>query len=319
MPASLVLILSSLTLRYSTVLYSHILATLLVAAAFLMLVLWYDTRSVRYLFWGHLVLVSALVVEHPTLVVYPAVLAFLLLATRATFLTRKGIAAFVVSGAIPTIPFLIYNYVNFDNPFSIAQFHQAAFDYFQNPLDIFSLHRFPQMAKQVLFLSRGFTTLFTSSPYYLLVPLAAIPFVRKEIAWNAKYSLALAALVLSIVPATTFSGDSGYDYDYRQMLFGLPFLMLFLVVFLNCLHSKLKGVRDPRSVGTTLVVLALALRGWTTQFAHIRHSDQYVFDTPFVNAGAALHNTLPIIVAGAIAAGWLALRRRARTEISPGG
>jgi hypothetical protein len=317
MPASFVLILSSLTLRYSTVLYSHILATLLVAGAFLMFVLLYDTLSLRYLFWGHLLLASAVVVEHPTLVIYLAALAFLLLAARANFLTRRGIAAFVVSGAIPAIPFLTYNYVNFDNPFSIAHFHQASFDYFQNPLDIFSLHRFPLMAKQVLFLDRGFTSLFTSSPYYLLVPLAAIPFLRREIAWNAKYSLALAALVASIVPATTFSGDSGYDRDYRQMLFGLPFLMLFLVVFLDHVYSKSKGLSDPRSIVTTVIVLALAFRGWTAQFAHIRHNAQYVFDTSFMNTGAVLHNTLPIIVVGAIVAGWLAFQRRARANVVP--
>jgi hypothetical protein len=317
MPASFVLILTSLTLRYATVLYSHILATLLVAGAFLMFVLLYDTRSLRYLIWGHLLLASAVVVEHPTLVIYLPVLAFLLLAARPTFLTRKGIAAFIVSGAIPAIPFLIYNYVNFDNLFSIAHFHHSTFDYFQNPRDIFSLHRFPRMAKQVLFLDGGFTSLFTSSPYYLLVPLAAIPFLRGEITWNAKYSLALAALAVSIVPATTFSGDSGYDNDHRQMLFGLPFLMLFLVVFLNYLYSKLEGLRDLRSIVTTLIVLALAFRAWTVQFAHIRHNEQYAFNTPFINAGAALHNTLPIIVCGAIVAGWLAFRHRARADAVP--
>jgi hypothetical protein len=317
LPASLILILTSLTVRYSTVLYSHILATVLVAAGYLMFVLLYDTHRLRFLFWGHLLLATAVVVEHPTLLIYLAAIVFVVLVARATFLSRRGIAAFIISGAIPAIPFFTYNYVNFDNPFSIAQFHQAAYDYFQNPLDIFSISRFPLMAKQVLFYDRGFVSLFTSSPYYLLVPLAAIPFVRREIAWNAKYSLALAAFVLSILPATTFSGDSGYDYDYRQMLFGLPFLMLFLVVLLNYLYSKFKGIWDPRSIAVTIIMLALAFRGWTAQFAHIRHNEQYVFDTPFINAGAALHNTLPIIVVGAIIAGWLGFRRRARAKALP--
>jgi hypothetical protein len=317
LPASIILILSSLTLRYSTVLYSHILATVLVAAGYLMFVQLYDTHRLRFLFWGHLLLATAVVVEHPTLLIYLAAIAFVLLTSRATLLSRRGIAAVIVSGAIPAIPFLTYNYVNFDNPFSIAQFHQASYDYFQNPLDIFSISRFPLMAKQVLFYDRGFVSLLTSSPIYLLVPLAAIPFVRKAIAWNAKYGLALVALVVSILPATTFSGDSGYDYDHRQMLFGLPFLMLFLVVFVNYLYSRFKGVRDPRSIVVTLILLALAFRGWTVHFAHIRHAEQFVFKTPFINAGAALRNTLPIIVMGAIVAGWLSFRQLARANDLP--
>jgi hypothetical protein len=313
---SAVLLTSSLTLRYSTVLYSHLPATLLVSSAYLMLMRFYDDRRLPSLFWGNLFLAAAVVIELPTLLIYVPVILFLVLATRETALTPRGLGVFLASAAIPAIPFLVYNYVNFDNPLSIAHFHHTSFNYFQNPGDIFKLSRFPLMFKQVVLYAPGFTSLLASSPYYLLGFLAAIAFARGRPKWNAKHSLALAALAVSIIPATTFSGDSGYDYDYRQMLFGLPFAMIFVAISVNYIYAGLKSIRDPRCLAASLGLVGLAVRGWIVNFEHIRHVGQFQFPTPFVNAGPALRNTLPIIVIGALVVVLRALRRHGKPSRS---
>lgn len=283
---------STLLLRYSTVLYSHILAALFVSISFLLLLKYTRSRQVLTLFTAAMSFAFAALVEHISIVLLPALLGYLLMKDwRLLFGWRQfGLAVF--GFMLPLAPFFIYNYNSFDNPFCIAHFHHSTWGSFHTPRAIFPGRDVARRIEVLFFARRYYVSLFGSAVHLLLLVLLPFCFFRSTFLSSESKAL-LIGVICGVVPIFFASSNSGWDLDYRHILFVLPFFLLLWSLVLRELLSRI-NVSWAQWV-TMLGILISAVYSAYLQFDHIRHSRQPFMPGHLYNVEAAVYNVLPIV------------------------
>ncbi len=296
----LTLVLSTLILRYSTVLYSHMITAFLVSLAIFLLLESENKNRFYQLLLAAWVLSLAVLVEHPAVVLFIPLGIYCLLRYKLTLFWPSRLLLMIFAVVLPLLPLLAYNAMNFDGPFVIAHFYQTAYPRLHKLETILDPYQAPFKLWELLFGGNGFTSLFNSSPYLYLALASLLIFPLRMEKFNRVHFFLLASCLLGILPPALFSVDPGYDQDYRQALFVLPFIAVFLA--LGVKHILL-SFREPAFFARFVFVatfLVIAIRSAQIHFEHIRHENQPVYLDYLVNSEAALRNTAPIIIAAGL-------------------
>lgn len=316
LPASLALAFTALPgtllLRYGTVLYSHVFATLLVTVAVLAWLRWGRRGGLARLALGSAALSWAVVVEYPTVLLFVPAIAWGL-AHPSGRGRRPAAVAVVVAAALPALAALLaYNQASFGDPFTIAHFHHRTVSEHHELASTFDWRNIPRHGWLLLFEPRRFHSLFGASPQLLAaLPGLAIAFTADRERWR-DWTWMLASLLLAWLPAAAYAvAVGGYDRDHRQMLYGLPFLLVFVGLAMRRLEGR-SALAGWSAWATATGYAAMA------QLEHLRHAGQTSFGSHWVNAGPALWNTLPLVLAAfVLTLAWIAahpLRPRGAEE-----
>ncbi|MCB1803688.1 MAG: hypothetical protein KDJ99_00615 [Candidatus Competibacteraceae bacterium] len=176
MASSLALMFGTIMIRYSTVFYSHIFATGLLIYSLLIVFSYKRRKSVNLLSIGIFLLSFAVFTEHLTVLVFVPVIVYLSVQNSEDLLRFSSIVKLLVAGLLPMSALMMYNWICFSSPFSIAHFHHAT-DTSNHALG--TLLHFDQTlaaAKNLLFGApkavvgrQDLVGLFSSSPFLYLV------------------------------------------------------------------------------------------------------------------------------------------------------
>lgn len=284
--------LGTLFLRYSTVLYSHIFAALFVSLSFMLLLKYVKTRGLLTLFVACLSFGFAIIVEHLSIVLAPAFFCYLLLKDwRLIFGWRRFFIA-IIGLIIPLGPFFVYNYLSFGNPFCIAHFHHSIWGSFHTPRAVFPGRKIAVRTQQIFFSGTPFVSLFGSAAHLLLLGFLPICFIRTR--FRSVESLILTVCVIcGLTPIVFASSSSGWDLDYRHVVFAVPFVVLLWSLVLGDVLTWCKARWYQMLI--LLGVVASVIYSANLQFNHIRHPRQPFMPGNWYNVEAAVYNVLPIV------------------------
>lgn len=319
--AALGLVLSTLLVRYCTVLYAHALTTALTTSGFV--AVFHATRRPercrRWLAAGGFLLASAVACEPLAFLLYAPVLGYVLL-RRGPPRSRVRSAGLLAAGsAVPFLVIACFNLRYFGHPVWGAYFHHASYEYNRSLTTAFlpsPRHVFHWLGR-LLCSPPPFTSVLCSSPILLLALGSAPLFLLRKVRWTAEHACLLSAFALVLVATAMYREPfGGYDLDYRYMLFVLPCVFPFAAAPLMWLTQR------RRRGGLFLLALAFtACLLWVSaraQFAHLRHPLQRSVERRIANWRPAFVNTLPFVLAGAGVTAGIASRSRRKT-ISPRG
>jgi hypothetical protein len=284
--SALTLVFGTIALRYSTVFYSHIFASALLVWGLVLTFNYRQRGDPKHLCCGVFLISGATLAEHLAILAFIPVIVYLALSLGKT-LFRPAIAIpVVISGLVPMLALMYYNYVCFESPFSIAHFHHSS------------------------------DTMMSASPF-LYFALLWIPLVlsgRNKL--RGEHMVLLTAFCLILAGAASFWAPyGGWDRDYRYFLIAVPLLAPFLAKVLDFLltGSNLPWVNIGRYLCLALFVLAIIV-SITNQLHHVRHQMQMQYNTHFPNWEAALTNVsvavLVIVLIGMVLYGASRLVRR---------
>ena len=296
--SSLAIIAGTILLRYGTVFYSHSLAAALLSGGLLLVFSARRQRRGNRLAAGIFLLSCAVLVEHLLVLVFFAVLPYLL--TASPELRRRGnVLKAICAGLLPMSVLMSYNTICFDSPFSIAHFHHAS-DPQNHQLN--SLLRVEQSWNAALNLLFGaprsevgrqdLVGLFSSSPFLWITLLFPWAIATGEHGRRSEYLVLAACISLLVIGASSvFAPYGGWDRDYRYFAAMLPLL----APFLGCVLQAL--LRPSTSVPWNAVRIAL-LAGCAgllilsigNQLQHLRHPAQVQYPALLVNLEPALVN-----------------------------
>ncbi len=293
------LLFGTIMLRYATVFYSHIFAACLLVFGLLLVFSYRRKNSINLLTLGIFLLSFAVITEHLIVVVFLPVFAYLIAQKSADLVRPISLAKLSLAGIVPMLALMIYNWICFDSPFSIAHFHHASDA--QNH-ELGTLLRFDHTlsaAKNLLFGApksvvgrQDMVGLFSSSPFLyfvLLFPLLAILGYRQVTLEH--WVLAVSILLLILGGASVFAPYGGWDRDYRYFLVAIPLFGPFLGSVLDVLFEK-----NNEWMGRCIKYLALfgfsalCILSLRDQLAHIRHPGQIQYTHLLVNYDAAIVN-----------------------------
>jgi len=297
----------TLLLRYATVLYSHVFATALVTAAFAAWLRWGRTGRLGWLAAGSAALSWAVVVEYATVLLFLPAVAWGLAHPSVRGRRPEALAVFVAAGLPALAALLLYNQASFGDPFTIAHFHHSTVAEHRSLGSTFDPGNVPHHGWLLLFEARRFVSVFASGPQLLLaLPGVVLAFRGGR---RADHGLVLAGFAVAWLPTAAYAVEiGGYDRDYRQMLFGLPFLLVFVGRTLAWAATRSRAVHAG--------AWALYAAGWAwavpMQLAHVRHAGQAELGSDWPNLGPALWNGLPLALLGSafVLALWWRARRR---------
>jgi hypothetical protein len=280
------------------VLYSHIFAAFFVSLSFFQLLKYVKNREVLSLFVAALSFSFAILVEHISVVLLPALLVYLVMKDWRLLFGWRQFWAATFGFMVPLLPFFIYNYNSFDSPFCIAHFHHSTWGSFHTPKAIFPGRDITGRVERLFFTKEHYISLFGSTAHLLLLILSPFCLFRSTFS-SAESKALLLGMICGVVPVIYASSKSGWDLDYRHILFVLPFILLSwslaLRELLSCIHVRWAWWLVLLGIGGSTIYSAIV------QFGHIRHSRQPLMQGYFHNLEAAAYNVLPmVLIVGAI-------------------
>ncbi|TXS96655.1 hypothetical protein FV139_04050 [Parahaliea maris] len=298
MLASPSVLFGTILLRYSTLFYSHIVAAALLSLSVLLFFRfrkrggWVCLGNACFLFS------LAVLVEHLMVLAGLPLAIYLLFCARERLLRPLSLLVAAAAAMIPMAVLMVYNWVCFDSPFSIAHFHHSTdaanhqlstllrvSHSFDAAINLFFGAPKAEVGRQDL------VGLFSHSPFLLLC-LALAPLAVPGWRYKAEGVVLLAAFLLLVAGgASVFAPYGGWDRDYRYFVAGVPLLapLVALVLdFLGRLHrGRAAALARVAVVGLILVLFLYSVR---LQFEHLRHPGQIPYDSLWVNLGASFQN-----------------------------
>jgi hypothetical protein len=305
-------LLSTLTLRYATVLYSHDLTAALVTGALLLFVKHRREGSRRPLVFASFLLAYAVVCE--PLALFLSIPVLLYLAADGLRALAARLPPLALGAAVPAFLLMAYNAACFDSPFAIAYFHHATYLEVRSVTTTFDPADALSRCATLLLDGGRFTGVFSHSPALVLSVLATVLVIARPPEAKSEHALYLSAFLWALAPLSFYvMARGGWDEDYRLMLFGLPGLLPALALPLSELRrARSERLRRAGSACYLMALSALFAIGAGRQLAHVRHELQVPYETHLPNLLPALVNTLPVALAGIALVGGRSLLRRRR-------
>jgi hypothetical protein len=321
--SALTLVFGTIALRYSTVFYSHIFASALLVWGLVLTFNYRQRGDPKHLCCGVFLISGATLAEHLAILAFIPVIVYLALSLGKTLFRPAILIPVVISGLVPMLALMYYNYVCFESPFSIAHFHHSSDTRNHEFRTMFKLESALKVLTNLLFGApksevgrQDITGLMSASPF-LYFALLWIPLVlsgRNKL--RGEHMVLLTAFCLILAGAASFWAPyGGWDRDYRYFLIAVPLLAPFLAKVLDFLltGSNLPWVNIGRYLCLALFVLAIIV-SITNQLHHVRHKMQAQYNTHFPNWEAALTNVsvavLVIVLIGMVLYGASRLVRR---------
>ncbi len=292
---SVFFLFGTLMIRYSTLLYSHVPAVILVTIAYFLLFEFKKRRKIICLSAACFSLSCAVLCEHIIIVLYLPIAVYMLAAGKE-FLKPRILLAGVISAVLPMIPLLVYDYVNFENPFVIAHMHHSSLKFHESLSTTFNFSNVPTHMKLLLvsysIAEYPFISLFQSSSFLIFMILLPLLLILQKRVLRPELWICLIGFAISVTAVCSYDIPiGGYDLDYRHMLFAIPLLCpLFAETLLQAKgFFEQKGVRY--GFPAFLMVLSIfASCSFITQLEHVRI---YLFQE---KNSALFYNFLPGLV-----------------------
>jgi hypothetical protein len=297
--SSAAVLFGTILIRYTTVFYSHALATAFLVSGLFCVFSFRNSGAQARVIGGVFLLSCAVLVEHLTVLVFLPVLAYLLYTMPREILRPTSIAGVVLAGLVPMSLLMTYNYICFDSPLSIAHFHHS---HDKANHEISTLLRFDKASSAAINLLFGapksevgrqdLTGLFSSSPFLYFAffyPCLLVAGYRKP---SAEHLTLFCCMVLLIVGgASVWDPYGGWDRDYRYFVVIAPLFTPFLGTVLDFLFER----HSRHSVNfvkyaAILMFVGLFYVSVTHQLAHVRHAVQIQAPSILINTGPALVN-----------------------------
>lgn len=292
-------ILGTILLRYSTVFYSHILASTLVVFSFLLCFKYVKEGGLIKLSLASFCLGFAVVVEYIAIVLYLPLSLYLLFKMKKNLFHWKTFACIIIASAIPAAILLAYNYICFDNPLSIAHFYHSR-DYTKHSVktlfifqqSIIQNYRLLFGAPVEIVQKKDLMGLLTSSPFLLFIFLSIPLLIRKKIEITPEHWTVLAGFACVMFIASSISKPyGGWDRDYRYFCMAVPLLAPLLATVITWTIKGTKGiVSQKRKIVVMVIFIFPLLFSISNQLDHIRHIPQKKYPTHFINFEAAIIN-----------------------------
>ncbi|GEM_PF-1706952 len=290
--------IGTILLRYGTLLYSHIFTSLLVVSSYSLAVMYSRNRKLPLLCISTFLIAYAVITEYMAVLLLVPLFLYYILKCRKDFLTVSHILGFLISGLIPAFVLMGYNYVNFGNPFSIAQFHHSSYVFYHTPGSIFFGSSFFMNAKTLMIHSANHATLFGNSLFICLILLLPLLMYSQKKRPDAEMLLFLSGFMIVALGISSYTmSTGGIDLNYRHMLFGVPLLAPLLAETFSSLQKFCEG-RKWGSVYTLYVVVfaGLLLYSFVLHVTHVGTSYQAQRESIFFNIDAAFCNCSWFIV-----------------------
>lgn len=286
------LFLGTPAFAYSTVLYGHMVSSVLTIVAFYLLYKYLllepgSPRSGRYIFLAGLASGWAVVTEYPTALIVTMLALYCFIHS----IFRNGIRSFrfgyfILGLLLPAGVMIGYNYLVFDNPLYIAYFDEKAAPhtaYQQGGILGLNIHA-RQFLEAIYQTSFGpFRGLFHLSPLLILIAPGVIYFAREK-------GKRVLFIVLWILVATYFLINSIYPYWYGGRALGarhamevLPYIVLLAFYFI---------VRFPR-FSSVLVLVSIFFMLTATSIRpeeYVRHPFRDLYFYAFFNGNLSLNH-----------------------------
>ncbi|MEH6587263.1 MAG: hypothetical protein V7720_11940 [Halioglobus sp.] len=297
--AAVTLMAGTVLMRYSTLLYSHVTAAALLIWGLLLIFRFRTHGRSLDVITGTFLLSLAVLVEHLLILAFIPVFTYLLLYCRSRLLSPKTLAMTITAGLLPMLALMVYNWVCFESPFSLAHFHHST-DTANHQLG--SLFKFENQGKvlQNLFFGapkeevgrQDLTGLISASPFLIIILLPLINrLLKKE--WPKAEIVTLASVIaLIVLGASSFhSPYGGWDRDYRYFVVIVPLFAPFVAQALTLMFKPAENTIIRVAQWLLLVIFSyLAWLSISFHFQHIRHAMQVQYETPWINLQAALVN-----------------------------
>ena len=286
-----VFVFMTIAFRYSTVLYSHILSTTLVLGAYCLLFSSARKGGEIKFSMGIFVLAWAVLVEHITILLFIPLSIYFLFLKPNKVITKKSLSYALMLSMIPASILLIYNSVNFDNPFSIAPFHHGS-DFFNHTFKTMFVPGQSIVVFLKLLFSLNVNSLFISSPILFFI-LMFVPLVKKDKKLvNLELFICLTSFLIIGLAASGFKSPfGGYDKDYRYFLSGVPLLAPFFAICLRECTNFIQNKFTKKGIFIYWILVGLILvKSFLFQFNHIRHKGYISLQTHFSNIMPAFQN-----------------------------
>lgn len=289
-------VLGTILLRYSTLLYSHILSCALIIFSFLLFFKYVKEGGLSKLSLASFCLAYAVLVEHVAFVLYFPLSCYLLVKLKKKLFHWKTLSCIIIATIIPAAILLAYNYTCFENPLSIAHFYHSV-DYQNHSFK--TLFVFKQSLIQIYRLFFGAPVeivhkqnlmgLLPSSPFLIFIFLCIPFFIKKQIKISLEHWTAFTGFVCVMFFASSiFDPYGGWDRDYRYFCIVVPLLApLLTIVLKRMLQASLS--KQFKIVLLTVFCISV-LYSISTQLIHIRHIFQEKYPSHFINFGAAIVN-----------------------------
>jgi hypothetical protein len=310
--AALALMAGTLLLRYSTLFYSHITAAALLTWGLWLIFRFRQSASTTALAAGVGLLSLAVLVEHLLVFAFAPVLIYLAVYGRKTLLQPGVLAAVMIAGLLPMAVLMLYNWVCFDSPFSLAHFHHSTDTANHQLSTLFQPERILGVLQNLLLGApreevgrQDLTGLLSSSPFLLIVLIPLIRGVFNRSKPKPETLVLAASIVLIMLGASSFhSPYGGWDRDYRYFLVIVPLLAPFiaggLAMMITTTENKLVRAAQGLAVAASGYLLWISV---SFHFQHVRHAAQIPYPTPWINLPASLVNvSLFWLIAAACAA-----------------
>jgi hypothetical protein len=307
-------ILGTILLRYSTVFYSHILASALVVFSFLLFFKYVKEGGLIKLSLASFCLGFAVVVEYIAVVLYLPLSFYLLFKMKKILFHWKTFVCIIIASAIPAAILLTYNYICFDNPLSIAHFYHSR-DHTKHSIktlfvfqqSIIQNYRLLFGAPVEIVQRKDLMGLLTSSPFLLFIFLSIPLFIRKKIKITPENWTAFAGFACVMFFASSISNPyGGWDRDYRYFCIAVPLLAPLLATVIKWIIQGSNGIVSQKRKIVVMTIFSFpVLYSISKQLDHIRHIPQKKYPTHFINFEAAIIN-IGLFFILFVFLGWLA-------------
>jgi hypothetical protein len=331
--------LGTILLKYGTLLYSHIFAALLVTLSYMFAIRYARDKGKHFLCASTFFLAYAVISEYMTVFLFLPLLIFYLYRCRKDFMRISHIAVFLVSGAIPAIILMSYNYINFGGFFSLAQFHHSTYVFYHNFGSIFFGTDFLYNARTLLFcspkyvtladgtvaLSPEYVTLFGGSVFLLFAFLLPFTYPVLKKKPSAELVFFLAGFIFSAAGIFSYTlCTGGIDLNYRHMLFAVPLLAPVVAeVFASVEELSLRFKSKYAYALFILMFVMTFAYSLIFQIRHLRSSFQLRHEITAYNFTSAVNNCsyfmlLFVVYAALAVLLWGLMRTKSRSEFKGG-
>ncbi|MEP5567142.1 MAG: hypothetical protein ABJN62_04850 [Halioglobus sp.] len=293
------LIAGTLLLRYSTLFYSHITASALLIWGLVLIFRFRQSSSLPAIAGGVFLLSLAVLVEHLLILVFIPTFIYLLLCCRDELFTPKYLLTTILAGVLPMSVLMLYNWICFESPFSLAHFHHSTDTANHSLSSLFQFERVREVLVNLLFGApkeevgrQDLTGLISSSPFLIIIAVPLIVLLKNQQWPKAETVVTTSAILLVMLGAASFhSPYGGWDRDYRYFLAVVPLCAPLLASGLTLV--TVQPVSSVAKAGKWLALIVFSYLFWVSaefQFHHIRHASQVQYPTPWINQHAALFN-----------------------------
>ena len=325
----------TILLKYGTLLYSHIFTTLLVTLSYLFAIRYARDKGKSCLCASTFLLAYAVISEYMAIFLFLPLFIFYLCKCRKDFLRISHFTVFLVSGLIPAVLLMSYNYMNFGSPFSLAQFHHSTYVFYHDFGSIFFGTDFLTNARSLLFcspkyailsdgsavLSPGYVTLFGGSIFLVFIFLLPFAYLILKKRPSPEHVLFLSGFILSAASIFSYTlCTGGIDLNYRHMLFAVPLLAPIVAeVFASVEGLSLRFNRKYAHSLFALIFIMTLIYSSLFQLRHLRSPFQAHHEIIAYNIASAVNNCsyfmlLSVIYAAVAISAWRLMPAKDKTE-----